>query len=156
MCYSFSVVISLLGRKNVSNHLRGHLDLQYVSCLLKKRFATNRIYDVFALCEDLPASTQRNILKSSLFVFILLQIWFWSQTTSTETNAVSCYWRHSEYLSINLRVNVNVLPSLPFCSIQRKSLDLNLQPATAPSRGKTLPTPVQLEFTNSRNNRNLV
>lgn len=41
---------------------------------------------------------------------------------------------------------VNPLPSLPFCSIQRKSLDLNLQSATTPSRGKTLPTPVQLEF----------
>ncbi|XP_061595330.1 histone acetyltransferase KAT5 isoform X2 [Cololabis saira] len=30
---------------------------------------------------------------------------------------------------------------------QRKSLDLNIQSPTAPSRGKTLPTPVQLEFT---------
>lgn len=44
---------------------------------------------------------------------------------------------------------VNPLPSLPFCSTQRKNLDLNLQSATAPSRGKTLPTPVQLGLTHS-------
>ncbi|MEQ2159268.1 3-ketoacyl-CoA thiolase 5, peroxisomal [Xenoophorus captivus] len=33
---------------------------------------------------------------------------------------------------------------------QRKSLDLNLPSATPPSRGKTLPTPVQVKFTHSR------
>lgn len=48
-------------------------------------------------------------------------------------------------------MSVNPLPSLPFCSIQRKSLDLNAQSATAPSRGKTLPTPVQPEFTHCKN-----
>lgn len=49
-------------------------------------------------------------------------------------------------------MSINPITSLPFYSIQRKSLDLNVQPATAPSRGKTLPTPVQVEFTHSKKN----
>lgn len=50
-------------------------------------------------------------------------------------------------------MSINPITSLPFYSIQRKSLDLNVQPATAPSRGKTLPTPVQVEFTHSKNDK---
>ncbi|XP_075957869.1 histone acetyltransferase KAT5-like isoform X2 [Anarhichas minor] len=45
-------------------------------------------------------------------------------------------------------------PSSPERDV-RKSLDLNAQSATAPSRGKTLPTPVQLESTRSRNDGDL-
>lgn len=61
------------------------------------------------------------------------------------------------YLAINfsqdLRTNmrVNMFNLLFFLCVQRKSLDLNLPSATPPSRGKTLPTPVQVEFTHSRN-----
>lgn len=44
----------------------------------------------------------------------------------------------------------HLIPFLLFLCVQRKSLDLNLPTATAPSRGKTLPTPVQVEFTHSR------
>lgn len=87
----------------------------------------------------------KEILKSLMF---LLQIWFWFRTTSVESP--NFYW-YIYILTWGLTwKSVNPLPSLPLCSIQRKSLDLNLPPATAPSRGKTLPTPVQLEFTNSR------
>lgn len=92
-------------------------------------------------------------LSAKVFVFILLKIWFWSWAAATETFVISCYWRQwfTWILTWGLTwMWVNPLPSLPFCSIQRKSLDLNLQPATAPSRGKTLPTPVQAEFTNSQ------
>lgn len=57
---------------------------------------------------------------------------------------------------MNLRVNmmsVNPHPSLPFCSIQRKSVDPIQQPATTPARGKT--TPVQLELTSCKFDRTL-
>ena len=63
---------------------------------------------------------------------------------------LNCVYLNGVSKRITMAIWMSVNPPLPFfsfyVSIQRKSLDLNLQSATAPSRGKTLPTPVQPTF----------